>query len=99
MNFSLERPDWWMMESRVPLLMALWRGTVSLCSPSVRYMWLPLWWTTLNPALPRAFTTLRQDGEGSRSDSYLHQLALESELAELLGEGLQVPLNGLLDVP
>ena len=47
------------MASSVPFLMVSWRGMVILCLPSVRNMWLPFWWIILNPALFRAFRSLR----------------------------------------
>src|SRR3989337_3925134 len=48
----------------------------------------------MNPALPRALTTLRQESEGSFSDSYLHQLSLSFKLVKLLGERFQVSFDG-----
>jgi len=61
-------------------LMVLWRGTVILCLPSVRYMWLPFWWTILNPALLRVFRILRHDRDGGFLDSYFHQLSFSFKL-------------------
>jgi hypothetical protein len=60
--------------------MVLWRGTVILCLLSVKYMWLPFLWTILNPALLRAFKSLRHDMVGSFLDSYFHQLSFSFKL-------------------
>ena len=57
--------------SRVPFD-GLVRGTAILCFPFVRYMWLPFWWTILNPALLRAFRSFRHDRVGGFLDSYFH---------------------------
>src|SRR3989304_6104327 len=42
--------------------------------------------------------TLRQETEGSFSDSYLHQLSLSLKLVKFFRECFQVPLDGFLNV-
>ena len=79
-NSSFVSPACCMIARRVPFLMVLWCGTVILCLPSVRYMWLPFWWTILNPALLRVFRILRHDRDGSFLDSYFHQLSFSFKL-------------------
>jgi len=53
---------------------------VILCLLSVRYRWLPFWWTILKPALFRIFRSLRYERVGSFLDSYLHQLSFSFKL-------------------
>lgn len=77
---SFVSPACCMIARRVPFWIVSWRGTVILCLPSVRYMWLPFWWTTLKPALFRIFRSLRCDSVGSFSDSYFHQLSFSFKL-------------------
>jgi hypothetical protein len=79
-NSSFVIPACCMIVSRVPFLMVSWRGTVILCLPSVRKMWLPFWWTILNPALFRILRSLRHVRVGSFSDSDLHQLSFSFKL-------------------
>jgi len=79
-NSSFVSPACCIMARSVPFLMVSWRGTVILCFPSVRYMWLPFWWTVLKPALLRILRSLRHDRVGSFSDSYFHQLSFSFKL-------------------
>ena len=79
-NSSFVNPACCMIARRVPFCIVLWRGTVILCLLSVRYRWLPFWWTILKPALFRIFRSLRYERVGSFLDSYLHQLSFPFKL-------------------
>lgn len=79
-NSSFVNPACCMIARRVPFWIVLWRGTVILCLLSVRYRWLPFWWTILKPALFRIFRSLRYERVGSFLDSYLHQLSFPFKL-------------------
>jgi len=92
-NSSLLSPACCSIERRVPFLIVWCLGTVILCFPSVKYMWLPFWCTILNPTLFRALMTFRHEREGSFSDSYLHHLSFSFKLVKLLRERFQISFN------
>jgi hypothetical protein len=61
-------------------------------------MWLPFWWTILNPALLRAFRSFRHDRVGGFLDSYFHQLFFAFKLVYFFRKSLQVAFYGSSDV-
>ena len=93
-NSSLDNPACWIIARSVPFLIGSWRGTVSLCFPSVKNKWLPFWLTTLNPALLSVLITFRQEIAGSFSDSYFHQFFLTLKLVNLFRESFKVAFDG-----
>ena len=97
-NSCLVSPVCCIMARSVPFLRVWCLGTVTLCVPSVRKMWLPFWWTILNPALFKTLRAFRHDRLGSFSDSYFHQLFLSLKLVEFFWEGFEVAFYGFADV-